>query len=201
MTGKRSFKGYDELEIGAVEELRDWLADHHETTPGVWLVRWKKGHGPYVPYPDAVRELLCVGWIDSQARKIDDDRSAVLVVPRRPGSGWSRINKQHLEELTAEGRMRPAGLAAIERAKADGSWTKLDEVETLREPDDLAAALEESPAARAQWDTFPRSTRRAILEWISSAKRAETRARRVAETVSEASVGRRANQWRQPGER
>ena len=138
-------KDYEELEVGSAEQLRDWLAAHHETAPGVWLVRWKKGRGPYVSHPDVVRELLCVGWIDAQARKVDDDRSAVLVVPRRPGSGWSRINKQHLEELTAEGRMLPAGVAAIDRAKADGSWTQLDEVETLREPDDLRAALDASP--------------------------------------------------------
>ena len=192
-------KQHEELEIGSAEELRDWLAVHHETSPGVWLIRWKKGRGPHVPHPDVVRELLCFGWIDSQARKVDDDRSAILVVPRRPGSGWSRVNKQHLEELTVEGRMQPAGVAAIDRAKADGSWTKLDEVETLREPDDLRAALDASPAAREHWDSFPRSPRRAILEWISSAKREETRARRIAQTVSEAAIGRRANQPRQPG--
>ena len=94
--------------------------------------------------------------------------------------------------------MLPAGVAAVDRARADGSWTRLDEVETLREPDDLRAALDAVPAAREAWDGFPRSTRRAILEWISSAKREPTRARRVAETVSEAAAGRRANQPRQP---
>ncbi len=191
-------KDYEELEVGSAEQLREWLAAHHATAPGVWLVRWKKGRGPYVSHPDVVRELLCVGWIDAQARKVDDDRSAVLVVPRRPGSGWSRINKQHLEELTADGRMLPAGVAAVDRAKADGSWTQLDEVETLREPDDLRAALDASPDARRHWDSFPRSPRRAILVWISSAKREETRARRIEQTVSEAAVGRRANQPRQP---
>jgi uncharacterized protein YdeI (YjbR/CyaY-like superfamily) len=184
----------ERLEVGSVEELRGWLSDHHETSPGVWLVRWKKGRGPYIPYPEIVRELLCVGWIDGQARGLDDDRSLQLVCPRRPGGGWSRVNKQHLEELYAAGRMLPAGVAAVDRARADGSWTRLDEVETLREPDDLRAALDAVPAAREAWDGFPRSPRRAILEWISSAKREATRARRVAETVSEAAAGRRANQ-------
>ena len=117
---------------------------------------------------------------------------------RLQGGGWSRVNKQHLEELYAAGRMLPAGIAADDRARADGSWTRLDEVETLREPDDLRAALDAVPAARGAWDGFPRSARRAILEWISSAKREPTRARRVAETVSEAAAGRRANQPRQP---
>jgi uncharacterized protein YdeI (YjbR/CyaY-like superfamily) len=190
---------YERLEVGSHEELRAWLLSHHEDSPGVWLVRWKKGHGPYVPYPEIVRELLCVGWIDGQARRLDDDRSLQLVCPRRPGSGWSRVNKQHLVELHADGRMRPAGVAAVERARADGSWTRLDEVETLREPDDLRRALDAVPAARAAWDGFPRSPRRVILEWISSAKREPTRARRVAETVSEAAAGRRAHQWRPPG--
>ncbi len=191
----------ERLDVGSVDELRGWLAAHHDTSPGVWLVRWKKGRERHVPYPEIVRELLCVGWIDSQARALDDDRSLQQVGPRRPGGGWSRVNKQHLEELYAAGRMLPAGIAAVDRARADGSWTRLDEVETLREPDDLRAALDAVPAARGAWDGFPRSARRAILEWISSAKREPTRARRVAETVSEATAGRRANQPRQPRRR
>ncbi len=162
---------------------------------------WKKGRGPYLPYADLVRELLCFGWIDSKGQRVDEDRTSLLITPRRPGSGWSRVNKEHLEVLLAEGRMHPAGLAAIEQAKADGSWTRLDAVETLAEPEELRAALDAVPQARTAWDAFPRSTRRAILEWISSAKRDTTRAQRIAETVSEAAVGRRANQWRQPGGR
>jgi len=118
--------------------------------------------------------------------------------PRKPRSGWSRPNKERVERLLAAGLVTPAGLAVIEAAKADGSWTKLDEVEELVEPDDLAAALDAAPAARASWDAFPRSAKRGILEWIAQAKRAETRAARVEQTVSEAREGRRANQWRQP---
>ena len=176
----------------SAEQLRGWLASHHETSTGAWLVRWKKGRGPYVAYPEIVRELLCVGWIDTQGRRLDEDRGLLRVCPRRPGSGWSRVNKGHLEVLEAEGRMLPAGRAAVERAKADGSWTRLDEVETLREPDDLRAALDASPEGRGQWDAFPPSARRVILVWISDAKRAETRERRVRETVQEAAAGRRA---------
>jgi uncharacterized protein YdeI (YjbR/CyaY-like superfamily) len=192
----------ERVEIASAEELRAWLSEHHATSPGCWLVTWKKGRGPYLPYADLVRELLCFGWIDSKGQKVDDDRTSLLITPRRPGGGWSRVNKEHLEVLLAEpGRMHPAGLAAIEQAKADGSWTRLDAVETLAEPEDLGAALDAVPGARTEWDAFPRSTRRAILEWISSAKRDATRAQRVERTVSEAAAGRRANQSRQPGER
>ncbi|MGI8946571.1 MAG: YdeI/OmpD-associated family protein [Ornithinimicrobium sp.] len=145
-----------------------------------------------------VRELLCFGWIDSKGRRVDQDRTSLLVCPRRPGSGWSRVNKEHLVLLRREGRIQPAGQAAIERAVADGSWTRLDEVETLREPDDLSAALDAAPDARGHGDVFPRSARRAILEWIASAKTEPTRDRRITRTVEEAASGRRANQWRQP---
>jgi uncharacterized protein YdeI (YjbR/CyaY-like superfamily) len=188
----------ERVEITSADDLRAWLARHHADSDGVWLVTWKKDRGPYVPYPEVVRELLCFGWIDSQGRKVDEDRWSVRIAPRRPGSGWSRVNKDHLEVLIGDGRMQPAGEAAVERAKADGSWTKLDEVETLREPEDLRAALDASPDARREWDGFPPSARRAILEWVSGAKAPATRERRVATTVAEAAVGRRANQWRQP---
>ncbi len=194
-------ESYERVEIRSVQDLHEWLAAHHATSAGVWLVMWKKGRGPYVGWGPVVQELLCFGWIDSKGQRVDDDRTSLLITPRRPGSGWSRVNKEHLEVLLAEGRMHPAGLATVERAKADGSWTRLDAVETLSEPDDLRAALDAVPAARAAFDTFPRSTRRAILEWIGSAKRPATRESRVATTVSEAAQGRRANQWRQPGER
>jgi len=194
-------ESYERVEIASAEELHAWLSEHHDTSPGCWLVTWKKGRGPYVPWPDVVRELLCFGWIDSKGQRVDDDRTSLLVTPRKRGSGWSRINKEHLEVLLAEGRMHPAGLAAVERAKADGSWTKLDAVETLAEPEDLRAALDAVPAARTAFDTFPPSVRRAILEWIGAAKRPATRESRVALTVSEAAEGRRANQWRQPGDR
>lgn len=99
----------------------------------------------------------------------------------------------------AGGRMKPAGIAAVEVSKVNGNWAGLDAVERLEEPADLRAAFDAQPKARAAWDEFPRSTKRAILEWISTAKKAETRAKRIAETVSEAAIGRRANQWRQPG--
>jgi uncharacterized protein YdeI (YjbR/CyaY-like superfamily) len=190
----------ERVEVTSTADLHRWLLEHHADSPGCWLVTYKSGRGPYVPWTDIVRELLCFGWIDSRARRVDEDRTSLLVGPRRPGGGWSRVNKEHLEVLYAEGRMQPAGIAAVERARADGSWSKLDEVETLREPDDLRRALDGVPAARAAWDSFPRSARRALLEWVSSAKRDTTRAKRVAETVEQAAQGLRANQPRPPGQ-
>jgi uncharacterized protein YdeI (YjbR/CyaY-like superfamily) len=115
--------------------------------------------------------------------------------PRKARSGWARTNKQRIERLTAAGLMAPAGLAVIEAAKADGSWTLLDAVEDLVVPDDLAAAFDAAPSAREHWEAFPRSVRRAILEWIVQARRPQTRARRVAETADKASRNERAHQW------
>jgi uncharacterized protein YdeI (YjbR/CyaY-like superfamily) len=140
-----------------------------------------------------VDEALCFGWIDSLPRRLDADRSMLLLSPRKPGSGWSKVNKDKVARLTADGRMAPAGLAKVEAAKADGSWARLDAVDALAEPDDLVAALDADPAARANFDAFPRSSRRGILEWIVNAKRPETRAARIATTVALASENRKAN--------
>jgi len=165
-------------------------------------VTYKKASGgPYVAYGDIVEEALCFGWVDSVPRKLDAERSQLLVTPRKRGSRWSKANKARIERLTAAGLLAPAGSAAVERAKADGTWTALNAVEALTEPEDLRAALDGDSEARREWDAFPPSTRRGILEWILSAKRPETRARRVTETVTLAAEGIRANQWRQPGGR
>ena len=178
-------------------QWRKWLAANHETAAGAWAVEWKKASGgPHVPYRELVEEALCFGWIDSLGRRLDSERSRLLFTPRKPGSSWSRPNKERVERLQAEGRIAPAGLAAIERARGDGSWTALDAVEDLLEPPELAAALDGDPDARRKWDAFPRSAKRGILEWIASAKRPETRAKRVADTAR-LPPGERANQWRQ----
>jgi len=190
---------YAQLEVETRAQWRDWLARHHATSPGVWLVTWKKASGrPYLAYDDIVEEALAFGWVDSQPKTVDGQRSARLLTPRKPGSNWSRLNKQRVEHLIAAGRMQPAGLAAVAAAKANGRWTALDQAETLAEPDDLAAALDADPAARRHWDAFPRSARRAILEWIGNARTAATRQARIERTADDAARGIRANQWRQP---
>jgi uncharacterized protein YdeI (YjbR/CyaY-like superfamily) len=179
------------------EDWRAWLAEHHASSDGAWLVSYKRATGrPAVGYDAAVEEALCFGWIDSLARTLDAERSMQLFTPRRPGSGWSASNKERVARLEAAGLIEPAGAAVIEAARADGSWTALDDVENLVVPDDLAAALAARPGAAEHWDAFPPSAKRAILQWVLAAKRPETRARRVETTAAEAAEGRRANQPR-----
>jgi uncharacterized protein YdeI (YjbR/CyaY-like superfamily) len=181
---------------------RRWLERNHATSDGVWLVIAKKGSGlASVTQEEAVEEALCFGWIDAKANRLDDRRWKQWMGRRKPGSGWSALNKRRAARLIAEGRMAPAGLATIEAAKADGSWTKLDASHALTVPPDLARALRAHPNARERFDAFPPSSRRAILEWIDAAKRPETRARRIEETARLAEDGIRANQPRQRGTR
>lgn len=188
---------YPRVEVGRREKWRAWLEEHHETSRGSWLVSYKQATGrPQVGYDAAVEEALCFGWIDSVQRKVDDERSRLLFTPRRPGSRWSRPNKDRVERLLAHDLLAPAGLALIEQAKADGSWTALDDVENLVVPPDLEAAFGEHPGAAEHWESFPRSVKRGILEWILDAKRAPTREKRITETASRAARGERANQWR-----
>ncbi len=180
-------------------EWRQWLEQHHTQTEGVWLISYKKATGrPRFEYGEAVEEALCFGWVDSKGNKLDEERSMLWFAPRRARSGWSRPNKLRVAALIAAGRMTPAGLAKIEAAKRDGSWAALDGVEDLEIPPDLAQALAANPTARQRFEAFPRSAKRGILEWLLSAKRPETRAKRVAETVALAAKNIRANQWRQP---
>ena len=180
-----------EIEVRSRAEWRAWLEANHATSPSVWCVTFKKGHPDYVSYEETVREALCFGWIDSVPRKIDAERTSHLMSPRSPKSAWSGLNKRYVAELEAEGLMHPSGLSAIERAKANGMWTFLDDVERLEVPSDLANAFEAAPGSREAWDAFPRSAKRGNLEWIKQAVKEETRASRVQRTVEEAMVGKR----------
>lgn len=181
MTARRADPPYPRFEARSRAEWRDWLAANHASARGVWLVTWKKGSGePHLPYVEAVQEALCFGWVDSLPRKLDETRSMLLVTPRTRGSSWSRVNRDHVERLTAAGRMAPAGLGTVEAARRDGSWDRLNEVAALITPPDLTAALHANESARANFVAFPASSRRGILEWILNAKRPDTRARRRA---------------------
>lgn len=187
----------DAVQVDSRAAWRRWLSTHHARSSGIWLVTWRKdGGGPYLAYDAIVEEALCFGWIDSKPRALDDARTMLWLAPRKPGSGWSRPNKLRIERLLAAGRMTPAGLARIEAAQRDGSWSKLDAVEDLVVPDDLARALAATPPAAFAFAAFPRSVRRGILEWIGNAKRDATRAARIEETARLAARGERANQWR-----
>ena len=190
-------KDFPKVQVESREEWRAWLRTNHESAESIWLVTFKKASGkPHVPYDAVVEEALCFGWIDSLPRKLDEGRTMLLLSPRKPGSAWSKANRDRVERMNAAGKMRPAGLRKIEQSKADGSWTFLDEVEALVIPDDLAAALAEHEGAEENFAAFPPSSKRGILEWIKQAKRPETRSKRVRQTAELDSRNIRANQYR-----
>jgi uncharacterized protein YdeI (YjbR/CyaY-like superfamily) len=177
-------------------EWRRWLEQNHTRTQGVWLISFKKATGkPRVEYDEAVEEALCFGWIDSKSLKLDDERTMLWFTARKRGTGWSKPNKERVERLIAAGLMTEAGMVKITAAQHDGSWNALDAVEALEIPLDLAAALAGYPSAQANFEAFPRSVKRSILEWIASAKTPATRAKRVEETARLAADNIRANQW------
>jgi len=179
-------------------EWRKWLEKNHTRTEGIWFVSYKKGTGkPRVSYEESVEEALCFGWIDSTGNKLDDEQSMVWFVPRKAGTGWSKLNKERIKKLIKAKLMRPAGLAKINAAKKNGSWNALDAVEALEIPSDLEEAFSKNGTARGYFEAFPRSVKRVIVEWISHAKRPETRAKRIEETFTKAEQNIRANQWRQ----
>ena len=182
------------VELFDPAEWRAWLEANHSTSRGVWLVTRRRGAGgARVDYEAAVREALCFGWVDGQAATVDPERAKQYFAPRRTGSPWAATNKARIEQLTVDGRMAPAGLAVVERAKADGSWSLLDSVERLEVPPDFAAALEAEAPARAKFDSFPPSARKQILTWIALTKRPDTRTKRIKKAAAEARLGRRAN--------
>ena len=186
----------EEIEIPSRAALRDWLAAHHGRKTGLWLVTYKKAAGDlHLPYPQIVQECLAWGWIDSLPRRKDDLRSMLWIAPRKPGSNWSRVNKAHIATLEAEGLLTPAGRAAVDRARAEGTWDALDAVEDGVIPPDLAAAFDAAPGTRAIWDGWPRSVRRGALEILLNARRPATRAARIAAILDAAARGERPFQW------
>ncbi len=175
-------------------DWRAWLSQNHESEKSVWLIIYKKESGvPSVYYPEAVDEALCFGWVDSKPNKRDDKSYYQFFAKRNPKSNWSRVNKEKVELLLKENLMAPAGLKMIELAKESGTWNALDDVENLILPSDLQAVFDQNSSAYEHWGKFPRSSKRGILEWIFNAKRKETRAKRIEETVRLASENLRAN--------
>jgi uncharacterized protein YdeI (YjbR/CyaY-like superfamily) len=172
---------------------RGWLEANHTTARGAWLVTWRRSSGRAgLDYEAAIEEALCFGWVDSTGGRVDDERGKLYFAPRKRYSGWAASNKARVERLIAEGRMAPAGLEAIARAKANGSWTILDSVERLEVPDDLAMALASQPAAAANFAAFPPSARKQMLGWVAFARRPETRAARIAKIADAAARNDRA---------
>lgn len=171
---------------------RAWLLDNHATSTGAWLVRPRRGSGlVLIEYEDAILQALCFGWIDGPVRSFDDLRGGLWFAPRRPMSGWAATNKARVILLEQTGQMTDAGRRAIAVAQANGSWTVLDNAEALREPDDLTEALDRDAAARANWDSFPPSSRKFGISMVDLARRPETRAARIAKIVADAASGKR----------
>jgi uncharacterized protein YdeI (YjbR/CyaY-like superfamily) len=164
-----------------------WLGEHHSEPRGVWLVLAKKGTaGPTsLSYDEALDHALCHGWIDGQVKRRDDATYRQRFTPRRARSAWSKRNVAIVERLLAEGRMHDAGLAAVAAAKDDGRWEAAYAGQAkIQVPDDLAAALAAEPAAKAMFEILTSQNRYAVLLRIDSAKRAETRARRIEQFVA-----------------
>ncbi len=177
-------KDLPKLEFQSRQALREWLEGHHRTASTFWLVSYKK-HLPerHVQYDEIVEELLCFGWIDARTNRLDEDRTMLLVSPRRPGSTWSAANKKRVARLAKQGLMSAAGQAKVDAAKKDGSWTFLDDVEKRLIPDDLARAFAANKRAKENFEAFNNAAKKVILLWIKTAKREATRAKRVRETV------------------
>ncbi len=175
-----------ELVVADADAWRAWL-HRHEDSAGVWLVLAKKGtlEPTSLSYDQALDEALCHGWIDGQVRRLGEDTYRQRFTPRRPRSPWSKRNVEMVERLVAEGRMQPAGIAAMERAKADGRWDGAYAGQASMEvPHDLEEALAAEPRALAMFEVLTRQNRYAVLYRIQSAKRADTRARRIGQFVA-----------------
>jgi uncharacterized protein YdeI (YjbR/CyaY-like superfamily) len=167
-------------------ELDAWLARHHATSPGIWLQLAKKAPGvPSISYAEAVEAALVWGWIDGQKRSLDAHAWLQKLTPRGKRSIWSKINRDKALALIASGRMQPAGRAEVERAQADGRWADAyDSPRTSSVPEDLAKALAKNAKARAAFATLNAANRYAILWRVQTAKKPETRARRIADLVA-----------------
>lgn len=180
------------------KEWRKWLEKNHQSEKSVWLIIYKKESDTQsVYYPEAVDEALCFGWIDSKPNKRDEHSYYQFFAKRNPKSNWSKVNKEKIAKLLEQGLMHRSGLEMIEIAKQNGTWTALDEVENITIPDDLKKLFSKNKTAFENWENFPRSSKRGILEWIMNAKKPETRQKRIEETVSLAEKNIKANHYRQ----
>jgi len=180
----------DALACSTVDEWRAWLAANGRTERSVWLIVHRAADG--VDLTDAVEQALCFGWIDSKTVKRDDKTTYQCFTPRNPRSTWSKVNRERIERLTDAGMMDASGQELIDLAKRTGTWDLLADAQNLIVPADLAAALAAKPPADECFQAFPPSARRAILEWITLAKRPETRANRIEQTVEQAAQNVRA---------
>lgn len=186
---------HERVEVRNRAELKAWLMKHHEQSESIWLVTFKKAAGKdHLPYDEIVQEALAWGWVDSLPRALDDKRTMIRLSPRRRGSAWSKPNRDRVQSLIQAGKMQPAGLAAVETAKEDGSWDHLKQTETGIAPDDLAEQL--GSCGCKVWEGYSMAVRRRTLEWLINAKQKTTRERRIAHILEAISVGEDPTKWK-----
>ncbi len=174
---------------------RGWLARHGGQTREIWLTYYKKGSGKTsVAYSEALDEALCFGWIDSTINRLDDERYMQRWTPRKPTSVWSAANKARIRRLTAEGRMAEPGKATVRIAKRNGSWDKLNDIDRIDRggaaPEEVSRAIAAQPELAARFEALPASKKKMLTYWIASAKRPETKARRIGELADIIATGR-----------
>jgi uncharacterized protein YdeI (YjbR/CyaY-like superfamily) len=183
--------GLPQISFASAEEWERWLEDNHDVAEGVWIKMAKKGAGiESVRHPEALESALCFGWIDGRREALDERYFLQRFTPRRPRSKWSRINREKVERLNVEGRLRPAGLAEVQRAKADGRWeAAYESPKRIAVPDDLQRELDARPKAKVSFAGLSSQNRYAILYRLQDAKKPETRARRLAKFVAMLEAG------------
>jgi len=166
---------------------RKWLEKNHLTSQGIWLIYYKKDSGKTrVAYADAVEEALCFGWIDSTLNPIDEHSYMQLYTPRKPKSGWSKLNKERVEKLAEQGLMTPAGLEKIEAAKHHGTWNKLDHIESFTPPPELETAFKANKKAKKFFEALSNTNKKYILYYINNVKSDELKAKRINEIIAAA---------------
>ncbi|MDQ3099092.1 MAG: YdeI/OmpD-associated family protein [bacterium] len=172
---------YEILPFESPKEFNSWMKKNHDSTPGVWIKMAKKGTGiPSIDHPGALDEALCYGWIDGQAKSIDEKFYLQKFTPRRSKSMWSNINREKVQRLIDEGRMMPAGLAEIESAKADGRWNAAyDSPKNMVMPEDFIKLVNANKKAKAFFDTLNKTNLYAIGWRLQTAKKSETREKRM----------------------
>lgn len=174
------------------EAWREWLNENHERENGVHLIFYSIDHPkPSMRWEEAVREALCFGWIDSTVKSLGQGKRQQYFCPRRPGSTWSKLNKTHISELQALGKLHPSGLQRIALAKADGSWTVLDDVENGVIPEDLQKALDRSLEALRFYESLSWTHQKSYLYWLNQAKRDATRQKRIQTIVGLLEAGKK----------
>ncbi len=178
-------------------DWRNWLKKNHQSKQFVWLIFYKASTKiPSLTWSEAVDEALCYGWIDSTKKKLDDERYIQYFSKRNPTSTWSKINKDKVHQLIKNKKMTKAGFESIERAKQNGTWTLMDDVEKLILPEDLKTELNKFENAMDFFQRQTKSIKRGLLHWIVTAKRAETRKKRIESIVQSAAEGNRPKQFR-----